>query len=69
MAIFSSNSSRGDTPLPEPVSRSLVRAYFPAKIADAAGTDALVSHLLQRELRLRLGPAGMLGAASATGRV
>jgi glutamate dehydrogenase len=55
-----------DTPLPETVSRSLVRAYFPAKIAEAAGTDALVSHLLQRELATTMAVNKIVDTAGCT---
>ncbi len=39
-----------DSRLPEALSRSLVNAYFPAKICAAAGEEALAGHLLQREI-------------------
>jgi glutamate dehydrogenase len=55
-----------DAPLPETISRNLVRAYFPAKIAEAAGPEALANHLLQRELATTMAVNRIVDTAGCT---
>jgi glutamate dehydrogenase len=55
-----------DSPLPEKLSRALVRGYFPAKICEAAGDDALANHLLQREIATTMAVNRIVDTAGCT---
>ncbi|MFV8756585.1 NAD-glutamate dehydrogenase domain-containing protein [Nannocystaceae bacterium ST9] len=55
-----------DSKLPESLSRRLVKAYFPAKIAEAAGDEALANHLLQREIATTMAVNKIVDTAGCT---